>query len=177
MMASLLLSEGTPMIVAGDEVLRTQKGNNNAYCQDNATSWFDWRLVEKNAEMLRFTQALIDFRKAQPNVRRPYVPHRPGRGRRAAAGRELVRARRAGGELERAAAGAWCACWARPGSTTRRPATCMILLHAGGDSQEFVIPPAVRRLPWRLFVDTAAETPGRRLSRRSTARPLPPAAA
>src|SRR5690606_38195662 len=50
MMASMLLSEGTPMIVAGDEVLRTQRGNNNAYCQDNATSWFDWTLVEKNAE-------------------------------------------------------------------------------------------------------------------------------
>ena len=66
------------MIVAGDEVLRTQKGNNNAYCQDNATSWFDWRLVEKNAEMLRFTQALVEFRKSQPNVRRASVSHRAG---------------------------------------------------------------------------------------------------
>ena len=45
-MASLLLSQGVPMILAGDEVLRTQRGNNNAYCQDNAISWFDWRLVE-----------------------------------------------------------------------------------------------------------------------------------
>ena len=71
MMASLLLSQGVPMIVAGDEVLRTQRGNNNAYCQDNAISWFDWRLVERNAEMLRFVQALIAFRRQQPNVRRP----------------------------------------------------------------------------------------------------------
>ena len=70
MMASLLLSQGVPMIVSGDEVLRTQRGNNNAYCQDNAISWFDWRLVEKNAEMLRFVQALIAFRRRQPNVRR-----------------------------------------------------------------------------------------------------------
>ena len=70
MMASLLLSVGTPMIVAGDEMLRTQRGNNNAYCQDNAMSWIDWRLVERNAEMLRFTQGLIEFRKQQPTVRR-----------------------------------------------------------------------------------------------------------
>ncbi len=58
------------MILSGDEVLRTQRGNNNAYCQDNPISWFDWRLVEKNAEMLRFVQALIAFRRRQPNVRR-----------------------------------------------------------------------------------------------------------
>src|SRR4029079_19062084 len=70
MLAALLLSQGVPMILSGDEVLRTQRGNNNAYCQDNAISWFDWRLVERNAEMFRFVQALIAFRRAQPNVRR-----------------------------------------------------------------------------------------------------------
>ena len=70
MMATLLLSQGTPMMVSGDEVLRTQRGNNNAYCQDNAISWFDWKLAEKNAEHLRFVQSLIEFRKAQPTVRR-----------------------------------------------------------------------------------------------------------
>ena len=48
-MAILFLSQGVPMILAGDEVLRTQRGNNNAYCQDNELSWFDWRLVETNA--------------------------------------------------------------------------------------------------------------------------------
>ena len=67
MMATLLLSQGTPMILAGDEVLQTKRGNNNTYCQDNAISWFDWRLVERNAEMLRFCQSLIKFRKEQPN--------------------------------------------------------------------------------------------------------------
>ncbi len=82
MLASLLLSQGVPMILFGDEVKRTQHGNNNAYCQDNATSWFDWRLVERNAEQLRFTQALIEFRRKQPNVRRPMfltgTSERPG---------------------------------------------------------------------------------------------------
>ena len=54
----LLFSSGTPMVLGGDEFMRTQKGNNNAYCQDNETSWFDWGLVEKNAGMVEF------FRKA-----------------------------------------------------------------------------------------------------------------
>jgi glycogen operon protein len=62
-MAILLLSQGTPMINAGDEVLRTQQGNNNTWCQDNELGWFDWSLVETNSEMLRFTRGMIAFRK------------------------------------------------------------------------------------------------------------------
>ena len=59
-----LLSHGTPMILMGDEVKRTQKGNNNAYCQDNKLSWFDWSLVKKNADMLGFVKKLIQYRLA-----------------------------------------------------------------------------------------------------------------
>jgi len=55
-----LLSQGTPMILMGDEVRRTQNGNNNAYCLDNQTNWFDWNLVEKNKELLNFVRSLID---------------------------------------------------------------------------------------------------------------------
>ncbi|MCG6900256.1 MAG: glycogen debranching protein GlgX [Gammaproteobacteria bacterium] len=62
-MAILLLSQGVPMINAGDEVLRTQHGNNNVWCQDNELGWFDWTLLEKNRDMLRFTQRMIAFRK------------------------------------------------------------------------------------------------------------------
>ena len=58
----LMLSRGVPMFVAGDEVRRTQKGNNNAYCQDNEISWFDWRLTEKNRSLLRFWKLLIAAR-------------------------------------------------------------------------------------------------------------------
>ncbi len=61
--AILFLSQGVPMIVAGDEVRRTQRGNNNAYCQDNELSWFDWTLTEKNAGLLRFYQRMIDLRR------------------------------------------------------------------------------------------------------------------
>jgi glycogen operon protein len=60
--ALLMLSRGVPMLVAGDEVRRTQKGNNNAYCQDNDTSWFDWRLTDKNRSLLRFWRMLIAAR-------------------------------------------------------------------------------------------------------------------
>ncbi len=67
--SSLMLSQGVPMILAGDEVRRTQQGNNNAYCQDNEISWFDWNLTETNSELLRFCSALIKFRREQPTVR------------------------------------------------------------------------------------------------------------
>ncbi|MGE3803069.1 MAG: glycogen debranching protein GlgX [Gemmataceae bacterium] len=58
----LLLSQGTPMFLMGDEVAHTQSGNNNAYCQDNPISWFDWGRVDKQAGLLRFVQRLIHFR-------------------------------------------------------------------------------------------------------------------
>ncbi|MBU0482927.1 MAG: glycogen debranching protein GlgX [Proteobacteria bacterium] len=66
----LFLSQGTPMLVAGDELGRSQKGNNNAYCQDNEISWLDWRLVEKNGDLLRFFRLLISLRKNHPVFRR-----------------------------------------------------------------------------------------------------------
>ncbi len=68
--ASLLLSQGVPMISAGDEFRRTQNGNNNAYCQDNDISWINWEMVEKNHELVRFCRSLIEFRRNQPTVRR-----------------------------------------------------------------------------------------------------------
>ena len=66
----LLLSRGVPMFAAGDEILRTQKGNNNVYCQDNEISWFDWTLVDKNSGLLRFCRNMIHFRKMHAAVRR-----------------------------------------------------------------------------------------------------------
>jgi isoamylase len=57
----LFVSQGTPMLLMGDEIRRTQQGNNNAYCQDNELSWLDWSLLEKNAGLPRFTHGLISF--------------------------------------------------------------------------------------------------------------------
>jgi glycogen operon protein len=66
----LLLSQGIPMLLAGDECRRTQLGNNNAYLQDNALSWFDWTLPTREAELERFVRELIAFRKRHPGLRR-----------------------------------------------------------------------------------------------------------
>lgn len=68
--AILMLSQGIPMFVYGDEVRRTQRGNNNAYCQDNEISWFDWELVDKNQDLFRFFKQMIAFRKGSPTLQR-----------------------------------------------------------------------------------------------------------
>ena len=69
MVTLMMVSQGVPMILMGDEVGRTQKGNNNTYCQDNILSWFDWAQVDKNADLLRFFQNIIAFRHAHPVLR------------------------------------------------------------------------------------------------------------
>ena len=80
--AILLLSQGVPMLLAGDEILRSQGGNNNAYCQDNDVSWFDWRLLAKNQDMFRFVQQMIAFRKRHPNLmRRRFLTGKPNSNR------------------------------------------------------------------------------------------------
>jgi glycogen operon protein len=68
---TLLISLGTPMILGGDEMGRTQKGNNNAYCQDNEISWYDWSLLEKNKGLFRFVKEMIAFRLRHPCFMRP----------------------------------------------------------------------------------------------------------
>jgi isoamylase len=157
-LASLLLSQGVPMILSGDEVLRTQRGNNNAYCQDNATNWFDWKLVERNAEMLRFVQALNAFRRRQPNVRR---------------GAFLTGKASKPGQLPDVS---WfnpdgtAVNWSSPGSslaavfgtsglTDPAARAVMVMLHCGPQSQEFTPPPPAASIKWRLFIDTAAASP------------------
>jgi glycogen operon protein len=69
-LATLLLSQGVPMICGGDEVARTQQGNNNAYCQDNALSWHDWQGTSDQKDLFEFVSRLIEFRKKHPNLRR-----------------------------------------------------------------------------------------------------------
>jgi len=66
--AVLMLSRGVPMLLSGDEVLRSQSGNNNAYCQDNALSWFDWTHLDSQREMLRFTRELIALRRRHASL-------------------------------------------------------------------------------------------------------------
>ncbi|MDR0388274.1 MAG: glycogen debranching protein GlgX [Treponema sp.] len=68
---TLMISLGTPMILGGDEFGRTQKGNNNAYCQDNYISWYDWSLLEKNRDLFRFVREIIAFRRRHHGFMRP----------------------------------------------------------------------------------------------------------
>ncbi len=69
-LATLILSQGIPMLLGGDEMARTQRGNNNAYCQDDDISWYDWSLAETNAEQVEFTRRLIRLRFAHRIFRR-----------------------------------------------------------------------------------------------------------
>lgn len=69
-MITLFISQGVPMILGGDELSRTQRGNNNAFCQDNEISWFDWNLDERKVKFLEFVRRLIHFYKAHPIFRR-----------------------------------------------------------------------------------------------------------
>jgi isoamylase len=86
--ATMMLSQGVPMMLHGDEMGRTQDGNNNVYCQDNTTSWVDWSLLSKNAALVGFTAGVIALRHAHPVFRR----------RRFFAGRPIARPRRVDGQ-------------------------------------------------------------------------------
>jgi isoamylase len=81
LLATLLLSQGVPMLLAGDEMGRTQQGNNNAYCQDNEISWVNWSLSDADRELLAFVSRLIHLRRAHPVFhRRNFFQGRPIRG-------------------------------------------------------------------------------------------------
>jgi isoamylase len=74
-LATLFLSQGTPMLLGGDEMGRSQGGNNNAWCQDNEISWFDWEIDEPGERLLDFTRRLIDLRREHPVFRRRQFLH------------------------------------------------------------------------------------------------------
>ncbi|WP_068276030.1 glycogen debranching protein GlgX [Aldersonia kunmingensis] len=81
-LATLMLSQGTPMVAHGDELGRTQQGNNNVYCQDSELSWMDWSLSEKNSDLLDFTRNVIALRRKHPVFRRRrFFDGRPIRSR------------------------------------------------------------------------------------------------
>ena len=74
-LATLLLSHGVPMLLAGDEIGRTQQGNNNAYCQDNEISWVNWEQDDSARSHLAFTKRLIALRHQHPGVSKAVLPH------------------------------------------------------------------------------------------------------
>jgi isoamylase len=162
LMASLLLSQGVPMLLAGDECRRTQAGNNNAYCQDNEISWFDWKLIDKHADLRRFCQSLIAFRRAEPTVRRTDFLH----GHPTDTGRlpDVSWFSPSGGQVDWSgdARSLVSLLGAAPPEDEQSPPNhhVLMLIQAGTDSRHFILSPAARDIPWRLFINTAAESPG-----------------
>jgi glycogen operon protein len=78
----LLLSHGVPMLLAGDELLNSQHGNNNCYCQDNELSWINWNMTEQSTDMLRFVQLMIALRQRHSSImRRRFLTGKPANGR------------------------------------------------------------------------------------------------
>ena len=75
LLASLFLAQGTPMMLAGDEMSHTQLGNNNCYCQDNEISWLNWDFDPNNDEIFQFCKKLIELRQQHPLINRPAMPH------------------------------------------------------------------------------------------------------
>jgi glycogen operon protein len=154
-MAILMLSQGVPMLLFGDEVLRTQRGNNNSYCQNNETSWLDWGLIERNQEMLTFTQGMIAFRKRHPALRRErFLSGEP------APGQTLpdvtwhgtaINAPRWDDPESRVLAFTLAGC-----SGVEPP--LHVILNMSAETQEFALP-VLPGQGWRLAVDTSAETP------------------
>jgi glycogen operon protein len=149
------------MLLSGDECRRTQRGNNNAYCHDNPTSWFDWRLVEKSESVVRFVSGLIALRRANPTLRRKDFlrgePNRPG---------ELpdvswYSAEGTGVIWERNDPSLICVFGAphRPEDPRSAGRHLMLLLHAGEHPRTFTIPLAMQSIAWRRFIDTAAAPP------------------
>ncbi|MCE5267727.1 MAG: glycogen debranching protein GlgX [Planctomycetaceae bacterium] len=161
MMATLLLSQGVPMLLAGDECRRTQLGNNNAYCQDNEVSWFDWKLIDKHAGLRRFCEGLIHFRRAEPTVRQ--TDFFRGEPRRADGLPDVSWYGPSGSEVEWSADSRSLVCLlaAAPPEEGQGPLNhhVLMLMHAGTDPRHFILPPLARGLGWRLLLNTAADSP------------------
>jgi glycogen operon protein len=160
MLTSLMLSQGVPMLVAGDECRRTQGGNNNAYCQDNEVSWFDWQLVKSNRELVRFCRALIRFRRNQPTLRRrTFLSGQPSEGGRPDVSWYDARGNTA--NWDGYAKTLTCLLTALPtgegGEKTGRDV--LLMMNASHTPQEFIVPASIGSTEWRLFIDTAAEAP------------------
>ncbi len=163
---TLLLSQGVPMICGGDERGRTQRGNNNAYCQDNELSWFDWKLDHSDRKLLAFTQQLIALRQAHPVFRRRRFFH--GRHIRGAEVKDLSWFRPDGKEMTDED---WNKGYVRclglrlsgdaleETDSKGRPLlddTFLLLLNAHHEPLPFTLPAHRRGVRWQLVLDTVA---------------------
>jgi glycogen operon protein len=143
---TLLISRGVPMLLGGDEFCRTQGGNNNAYCQDNETSWHDWSCLEQHREIFRFTRGMIAFRSAHPILTKEQFY--------------------TDAEIHWFGPQGGLPNWADPKEKQfdclihedEQRALCL-MFNAGADAVDFGLPPALPGARWYLAVDTSREAP------------------
>ncbi len=156
LLATLLLSRGVPMLTAGDECGRTQHGNNNAYCQDNETSWIDWALAERDLSLLRFVRSLLRLRAQNAVFRLPSFFHGEHIGEDGA--KDIVWLAPSGSEMTEAD---WHdpECRALGARYAAAPGDFLLLVNADTELRRFQLPVAGTGAVWRRRLDTAAEVP------------------
>jgi isoamylase len=165
-LTTLFLSQGVPMLLAGDEFGRTQNGNNNTYCQDNEVSWFNWNRTREENELLEFTRKLIALRKSHPVFRRPKFLR--GRRIRGSEIKDVMWFNPGGNEMsdeEWASPFVRCLGMLLSGDTMDvvnfqnqpvRDETFLLLINAHHEPIGFVLP-GVENLAWEMMVDTNEE--------------------
>ena len=166
-LATLLLSQGTPMLLAGDEFGRTQNGNNNAYCQDDAISWLNWNIEEKGQSLIKFVQKLTALRTKYPILHRSRFL--TGAYDQELEVKDLTWINASGNEMT---GEEWSdtnmKCFgmlidgrARPSGVQQRgtEATMLLVLNSHHDLVQFALPDCVGGSQWQLLIDTnLAET-------------------
>jgi isoamylase len=170
-LATLMLSQGVPMLCGGDEVARSQGGNNNAYCQDTEISWFDWDLDDRRKRLRDFTRKLINLRRAHPNLhRRKFFQdreiRRKGNGELVRLIRDIAWFNTDGNEFSDEA---WSSGWTRAIGLMLNGQTLQVsnedgewviddsfflLVNAAHEGVEFVVPTSPSGNPWCQILDT-----------------------
>jgi len=156
MLATLILSQGVPMLQAGDEFARTQNGNNNAYCQDNATSWVDWTLCAANQDLVQFVRLLTKLRRQHVELRRETFL----KGTASRTGvKDVSWLHLRGGEMSENDwhDGSLRTLGALFGNRNNTAHRLLFLLNAAGEPVEFKVPAAGAGLNWVCRFDTARE--------------------
>ena len=163
-LATLILSQGVPMLCGGDEMARSQKGNNNAYCQDNDLTWFNWKLTPAEQRLVEFTGKLIHLRLEHPNLhRRKFFQDRVIRG---SLVRDIAWYNTDGNEFPDEC---WSTAWNRALALLLNGKTLaitdedgnpivddsfLILVNAAAEGVEFALPPAPAGTRWTQILDT-----------------------
>ncbi len=163
-LATLMLSQGVPMLTGGDEFARSQRGNNNAFCQDNELTWYDWKLDAPRKRLMEYTSKLINLRKAHPNLhRRKFFQDRTVHG---SVERDIAWYNPDGNEIPEEM---WGQDWAKTiglmlngktlqasndDGTPMLDDSFLVLVNAAPEGVDFTLPSSPNGSAWRIVLDT-----------------------